>query len=161
MTPAQLTTLKAAILAETAPAFVALRNGNETGQMADWFNVASTFVAWRTNVTRDEMTAEGFDWTQVDNLTTGQARIWDLLFDNQQRAMNAGDAGKRAGLAECWKGTAAKLAVGAFALSKCKRAINRGEKVFATGTGTDASPGVLTFEGQISNGDIADALAKG
>ena len=53
LTPAQLTTLKAAILAETDPTFVALRVAtNETG-MAAWYNADTVpvFVAWRTKNT--------------------------------------------------------------------------------------------------------------
>lgn len=158
MTPAQLQTLKAAILAETTPAFVSLRQANDEQGMADWYNVVGTFVAWLSSVTRDAVTVEGFDWTQVDNLTTGQARIWDLLFDTQSRAINAGEAGKRAAISECWKGTAAKVAVATFVLSRCKRFATRGERVFAAGTGSDASPGVLTFEGSLTAQDISDAL---
>lgn len=160
MTPAQLTTLKAAIAAD--PVLAAYPDTSDGAfDMALYLGTASspTFVVWRTNVTRDEVTSEGFDWTQVDNLTTGQARIWDLLFDNQSRAINAGDAGKRAGLAECWKGTAAKLAVGTFVLSRCKRPATRGERLFATGTGSDASPGSLVIEGAIGYQDIMAARA--
>jgi hypothetical protein len=120
--------------------------------------VDSTFVAWRSSVTRDAVTTEGFDWTQVDNLTTGQARIWDLLFDTQTGAINPGEPGKRAAISECWKGTAAKVAVATFVLSRCKRFARRGERVFATGTGTDATPGLLTFEGTISAQNVSDAL---
>ena len=158
LTPAQLPVLRAAILAETDPAFVAARQANDETTMAAFYYAASTFVVWLGSVTRDAVTVEGFDWTQVDNLTTGQARIWDLLFDNQSRTINAADAGKRAGIAEAWKGTAGKVAVATFVLSKCKRFALQGEKVFATGTGTDASPGVMTFQGSISTQDISDAL---
>lgn len=160
MTPAQLTTLKAAIDADQVLSAYP-NNSDGAFDMALYLDTASSpaFIVWRTNVSRDEVTAEGFDWTQVDNLTTGQARIWDLLFDNQSRAINAGDAGKRAGLAECWKGTAGKLAVGAFVLTKCKRTATKGERIFATGTGTELAPGTLVIEGAISYQDIAAARA--
>lgn len=160
MTPAQLLTLKAAIAAD--PVLNAYPNNSDGAfDMSIYLDGASSpaFIVWRTNVTRDGMTVEGFDWTQVDNLTTGQARIWDLLFDNSSRAINAGDLGKRAGLAECWKGTAAKVAVGTFVLSKCKRTATRGERIFATGTGSDATPGVLVIEGTIAYQHIVAARA--
>ena len=159
LTPAQLTTLKAAILAEIDPAFIALRQAGAEQAMADWYNANSTTVVWKTSVTRDDVTVEGFDWTQVDNLTTGQARIWDLLFDTQTKAINSSEPGKRAAIGECWKGTAAKLAVGTFVVSKFKRFATRGEKVFAAGVGTDVAPAVLVVEGKITAQNIADALA--
>lgn len=158
MTPAQPQTLKTAILAETDPAFVALRNAGATGAMADFYNVAGTFVVWRTSITRIEAQSVGFDWTQVDNLTVGQARIWfDGLFAGTP--LNASDEGQRAGVSEAWKGTAAKVAVATFVLSKCKRFAKRGERLFATGTGTDATPGLLTFEGNVTNDNVVRALA--
>lgn len=158
MTPEQLTILKTAILAETNPVFVALRQANNEQGMADWYNVTSTFVVWLQSVTRDAVSVEGFDWTQVDNLTNGQARIWDLLFDTLTKTINPSEPGKRAAISECWKGTAAKVAVGTFVLSKCKRFASRGEQVFATGVGISATPGLLTFEGSITAQNISDAL---
>ncbi len=157
MTNEQLTTLKAAILAETDAAFIALRNANNEQGMADWYNAASPVYVWRTAVQRKEAQGSGFDWTQVDNLTVGQARIWlDGLFEDG--SLNASDAGQRAGIAETWKGTAAKLAVQAYVLGVCKRFATRCEALFATGTGTQAVPSALDFEGAISAQDISDAL---
>jgi hypothetical protein len=154
--PQQLQTLKAAINAETDATFVAFRAANDENGMAGWLNQPSTFVVWRNSVTRAQAQASGFDWTQVDNLSTGQARIWfDGLFLGG--ALDATDAGQRAGIVEAWKGTAAKLAVQTFVLNQCKRFASRGERVFATGTGTDATPGLsptLTITPQI----ISDAL---
>ena len=158
LTPAQLPALKAAILAETDPAFVALRQANNEDGMAAWYNADGAFVVWRSAVTRDDSTVEGFDWTQLDNLTTGQARIWEFLFDTATRSVRASEAGKRAAISECWKGTASKVAVATFILGEWKRFANRVERVYATGTGNDASPGLLTFEGAISAQDISDAL---
>lgn len=157
MTPEQLATLKAAILAETNPAFVTMRTANDEQGMADWYNDSSAVYVWRTAVPRKEAQGSGFDWTQVDNLTVGQARIWfDALFDGGP--MNAADAGQRAGVAEAWKGTAAKLAVKAYVLGVCKRLATRCEALFATGTGSQAEPSALGFEGAVSAQDIANAL---
>ncbi len=39
-----------------------------------------------------------------------------------------------------------------------KRTATRGEKVFATGTGSDASPATLNYEGAISYNDVKDAM---
>ena len=158
LTTAQLTTLKAAILAETDADFVAMRSANDEYGMADFYNVATTFSVWRTSVSRDEILGDGFDFTQVDNLTVGQARIFDWLFDNSASAMNPSQASKRAAISEAWKGTAAKVAVATYILGLSKRFAGRVEKLFTTGTGTVQTPGLLAFEGVVSAQTIADAL---
>ena len=51
LTPAQLTTLKAAILAETDPEFVGYRTNGQTGLMAEWLSRDSSpaVMVWRTD----------------------------------------------------------------------------------------------------------------
>lgn len=158
MTPAQLTTLKAAILAETAPAFVALRTGNETGQMAEWFNVNSTFICWKPSVTIEQTGAvfNGGEWAGMTSANHTRLQTVAQYLSSYSPA----SAGIRAMFDNIWSGAGGALTRAAL-LALWKRPATRGEKVFATGTGTDASPGVLTFEGQISNSDIGDALARG
>ena len=55
--------------------------------------VVSTFVVWKTRVSQDEiMQSSTFDWTRVDNLTNGKARIWSYMFDNQAKSINPANA---------------------------------------------------------------------
>jgi hypothetical protein len=63
----------------------------------------------------------------------------------------------RAGIDAAWVGTAADLAVRAAIYVHCKRNATRAEKVLATGTGSDASPGTMTFEGSLSYQDAFNA----
>lgn len=151
---------KAAILAETDSEFVALRNVRSTGPMAVWLNQnpGTNFVVWKTSVSRDECLGDGFDFTQVDNLTVGQARIFEWLFDNSGQRMNPAEAGKRAAIGEVWKGTAGKVAVGTYLTTLFKRNASRVEKYLATGTGTDGSPATMTFEGKVSFSDVEQAI---
>ncbi|MBK6790830.1 MAG: hypothetical protein IPG77_25250 [Betaproteobacteria bacterium] len=159
MTPEQLTTLGAYIA--TVPAWAALPNNSDTAYAiaAELNQPASpAWTVWRTELTRKEAQGSGFDWTQVDNLTVGQARIWfDGLFEGG--VLNASEEGQRAGIVECWKGTAAKVAVQVFMLGKCKRSAKLGEKVLSTGTGSVAAPAVMTHEGDISYPDVQAARA--
>lgn len=69
LTPAQLTTLKAAILAETDPAFVALREAGAHGAMIDFYNAPAVpaETAWRSTVTAQELD-EGSNITAFDAL---------------------------------------------------------------------------------------------
>ena len=65
----------------------------------------------------------------------------------------------RSGIDATWVGTSADLAVRATVYTHCKRLATRVEKLFATGTGTDATPGLLVFEGTINYRDVADAMS--
>lgn len=132
------------------------KNSDTAFFIADELNKEDTsaFVVWRTSVPQDEITQNGFDWVQVDNLTTGKARIWDWLFNNSNKTINPSRVNVRAGIAECWKGTAALLAVQAVVLGHCKRNASVIEKLFAIGTGTTLSPATMSFEGPISYQDV-------
>jgi hypothetical protein len=154
---AQLTALKVAVLAD--PALVAV--GRNDTELARLLNLPTTFVVWRTSISRRDCQAQGFDWTQADNLTTGQARIWDWLFDGDSQTMNPSEPGKRAGISECWKGTAAKVANATFVLGRCKRFATRAEQILGSGTGTEGTPATLGFEGSVGIGDIGDMWNHG
>jgi len=158
LTNAQLTALRAAVFG--SPEAAALLSAGNAYGLRDWLNTGSTFVVWRTSVSQDEIMMNGFDWVQVDNLSVGKARIWEWLFANEARVINPSKVNVRAGIAECWKGTAAMLAVQAVVLGHCKRAALRAEQMLATGTGTDAAPGLLTFEGAISDTEAVKLVFK-
>ncbi len=160
LTNAQLTTLKACINA--VPEWAALPNNSDTAStIASGLNQTANpaWIVWRGDVSRDDVTGDGFDWTQVDNLTTGQARIWELIFQTQTGRINFGDAGKRAGISEAWKGTAAKVAVATFIFSQAKRSATSGEKCLSTGTGTTLSPAVMGYEGAFNYQQVEAARA--
>jgi len=112
-----LTTLQKQIIANfiaSNPEWAALPKNSDTAFfIADELNKvdSSNYVVWRTSVPQDEIMQNGFDWVQVDNLTAGKARIWDWLFENSAKTINPSKVNVRAGIAECWKGTAALLAV--------------------------------------------------
>ncbi len=152
MLTTQLQTLKTAILADQELAAI----GRNDTEMARVLNLPTTFVVWRTQVNQDEIMQNGFDWVRVDNLSIGKARIWEWLFQNDQRSINPSKANVRAGIDEAWKGTAADLAVRAAVYVHCKRPATRAEQILGSGTGTDATPGLLTFEGSVSINDIGE-----
>jgi hypothetical protein len=116
-----------------------------------------TFTVWRTFVPLSDITSNGFTWTLVDALSVGTARIWEWMFDNPDRAINPSKANVRQGIIDVWSGTAPKNAVQAAVFGHCKRAATRVEKILATGTGSDASPAVMGFEGAISYQDVEQA----
>jgi len=156
MTPAQLQALKTWIQTSVDPTIIAA--GSDDVELARLLNQPSQTIIWRSRVGQDEIMQNGFDWVRVDNLSVGKARIWDWLFANPSRSINPTKPNVRAGIAECWKGTAADLAVQAAVFVHCKRTATRVESVFATGLGTEVSPSVTSFEGVIIAQDISDAL---
>ena len=154
LTPEQQATLKTAILADQT--LNQIYSDGDLGALAAALNAdkSPAVVVWRSSVSKDEIMQNGFDWVEVDNLTVGKARIWEWLFDNATTTINPSKANVRAGIAECWKGTAAKLAVQAAVLANCKRNASVLESLFVTGTGTTASPALLGVEGDVSWYDL-------
>jgi hypothetical protein len=158
LTPAQLTTLKAAINANpTWAAFPMTSDG--AYDLAALLNATANpaYVVWKTSVTQDEIMQNGFDWVRVDNLSVGKARIWEWLFDNQTASINPSKLNVRSGIDECWKGTAADLAVRAAVYVHCKRNATEFEKILATGAGTDAAPSTMAAPGPVSYQDVEAA----
>jgi hypothetical protein len=125
--------------------------------IADAYNTpTSAFVVWKTSLNADEVMRNGIDWTRVDNLSVGKARIWEWM--SRLGSFDCSKTNIRSGIDAAWVGTAADLAVRAYVYTQCKRLATRVEKLFATGTGTDATPALLVFEGAINYRDVADAM---
>lgn len=158
LSPAQLVVLNTFI--QATPEMAAQPN-NSDGAFAiaqALSQVASPpYTVWKSTVSQDEITQNGFVWTEVDNLTVGKARIWEWLFRNAASTFNPSKANVRAGIVECWSGTAGKLAVQAAVFVHCKRLATISEKLFATGLGTDVSPSTMAVEGAISLQDVQAA----
>ena len=156
LTPAQLATLKAAILANQALSSQPMTSGGAL-VIAEALNATAvpSYIVWRTKVTDQEIMLNGFDWTRVDNLSVGKARVWDWMF--RFGSINPSKSNIRAGIDQTWVGTAADLAVRAAVYVHCKRAASIAEQLFATGTGSDASPAVMGFEGKLTADDVAQA----
>jgi len=157
MNSAQLAALKAYIA--SVPAWAALPNDSTNAAfIADQLNQPTAdFVVWRTTVSQDEIMQNGMDWTRVDNLSVGKARILEWMFNNAERVFNPSKANVRAGIDATWVGTAADLNVRASVYGHCKRLATLGEKVLASGTGTDAIPATMGYEGAIGYADVQAA----
>lgn len=158
LTLAQQQALKADILADAVLAAIP-NTPDGAFAVADAYNLVASpaFIVWKTNVTAAEIMQNGFDWTRVDNLAVGKARVWEWMF--QFGYINAAKPNVRAGIDQVWVGTAADLAVRAAVYVHCKRSATRAEKLFATGTGTDATPATMSFEGRLTYQDVLDARA--
>jgi hypothetical protein len=146
LTDAQKVTIKADILAN-ADTLAAYNIGN-LDAMEKLYNaaVSPAFVVWRSALTPEmarEAIAGGDALAQLDNLTAGKrdSLLW-VFAGTTQPAI----AGQRAAIENlCGTQNSLKAAI----LAAQKRTASRIEKLFATGTGSDASPAVMAVEGPI------------
>lgn len=118
-------------------------------------NASPDFIVWRTHVPVEEVMGNGFVWTSVDSLTAGKARIWEWM--TKQGYINPSKLNVRQGIADAF-GPNSAMTNGI--MPHCKRKATRAEKLFATGTGTDASPATMTFEGMLGWQDIDAARSN-
>lgn len=152
LTPAQ----KAIVLADIQndPTFNQLYIDSVFTEIADYYNTVAdpAYIVWKTSVTRKEILQNGFDWTRLDNLSVGKARVWTEIFVDG--TINPSKPNVRTGIDSVWVGTAQDLAVRAAVYGHCKRSATRIEKLLATGSGTDASPSTMAHESPIFYFDI-------
>lgn len=185
LTTAQLTTLKAAIAAETDAGFVALRASGATGAMADWYNVEATpaHSVWGTSVAVNAINdAIDFAAYTPNGTIDGTAAVTNRQLAAQTKLMslqhpmmgretlNCSKARVRGGLLDAVMNlpTGNNGAIqsaggvdGSRVMTALTRPATRGEKLFtlaAVTTGT-VSAFRLTFEGNFTNEDIVLALA--
>lgn len=156
LTAEQKTTLKNYIEADQVLSAYPM-NGDGDFEIARLINLAATpaFVVWKTSVPVDEIMRNGLDWTRVDNLSIGKSRIWDWM--TRLGDLNPSKLNIRAGIEATWVGSAADLAVRAVVYTHCKRNATVFEKLFATGTGSDAVPATMVLESPVSYQDVCEA----
>lgn len=179
MSPEQLILLKAAIAAETDQAFVDLRNAVATGAMTEWFNAPSSpaFYVWKTSASVDDI-YDAIDWAKLTpndaadgtEMYTNRALLCQakqinlqIMLQGRER-INATKTKVRNGLTDALQsvpsgaGGAAQDAGWLAAKNTMYRIATRGEKLYATGTGTQGVPGLAVHEGAISHADFILAL---
>ena len=146
LTEAQRTTLVADILEnqDTAAKYAI----GDLSSLAELYNAAAepAFTVWRSVLTREAARTAitgGDGLAQLDNLTAGKRDSLFWTFDGDTYPANADQRAAIVNL--CGTQNTLKAAI----LAAQKRTASRIEKVFATGTGSDASPATLVVEGPI------------
>ena len=175
MTPAQLATLKAALIAD--PTANAFRQAGDTAGLGFWINAATSTVVWRSSTPIDEV-YNSIVWA---SLTPLDAPDSTALFTNRalscqakqinlqmllqgQQSVASGKALIRGGLQDALQNLpsgagGANLGAGwATVKTAMQRFANRAEALFAVGTGTAATPSDLVFEGTASISDLAQLV---
>lgn len=180
LTQAQLAALKTHIFAQTDLTFVAWRNEGAVGRIVEWYNAPSTFTVWRS-VTPLAEVADAITWSAFtpadapDGTLAWQCRalacqgfqfnVQNMLLVAQQ---GGGVASGKVKVRQGWQDSTQAIPSAAGGANQSagwaqirlamQRLALRGEALFATGTGTVASPGNLVYEGQISDADIEGAM---
>jgi hypothetical protein len=154
LTSSQQGTLKAAILADSQlNAFPNTTDGNFDLAVFLGGLASPAFRVWRTNVpTKDVKNA--IVWTEYIARSQGERDAFVLMISNG--IINGADVNIRQGIQDIFSGpSGATTRTNLTAISK--RDATRIEKILATGTGSDASPATMTYEGSISGTDVAAA----
>ena len=157
LTTQQLATLKAAILADsTLNAYPNTSDGN-FDMCAQKLNVVASpaFVVWKSNVSiRD--TGRAYNGAEWAGMTSGNhTRLTDVALWVSD-GYDASKADIRDMFNDIWSG-AGGATTRSNLLALWKRSALLGEKIFATGTGSDASPATLGYEGSLSYADVTAA----
>lgn len=162
LTTAQLQTLKTSITTNTNPEFVAYRNAQNNGQMANWYNVDSTFIVFKPTEPTFNI-GDVISYVAVANLTTANLDRLNTFYNLNPDNFEPDRADQRTYLADTFSGAlggagqATRDALDAL----YRRPAQRGEQLYCTGTGTTVTPGALnvTANGDITTDNITDALA--
>lgn len=154
LTTAQLQTLKADIQGNANVA-TALAAG-DMGAIANYYNQAASpqYVVWRTTMPVSEI-REVIDWGETVALGTNALLAFQILTNADD--INPSDQDIRDAFADIFSGPGGVNSRTALTTA-AKRNATYAEKLFATGTGSDASPGTLTAEGTLTYQDVSLAL---
>jgi len=170
LTPEQLQTFRAALFAETDPVVVAALAEGSVGLVADWYNAPAQpdFIVTRSSVSRHEILTETsqegtvFNWAGGGYITRAQGErdAFREMF-NSTGTIDPRKLNIQAAIQDIFSGTGNAALNRAHIIAMSKRKALRIERLFATGTGTLASPGALVFEGKLHYSDVNAALAAG
>jgi len=178
LTDTQRTTLAAAIRADASPEVVAALAGRNDTELVRLYNLPSTFVIWKKNTSKQDI----FGAIAWKNLTPADAPDGTAAYTNRALAcqsrqfniqtmlispgesLDMTKANIRTGVKDAVEGVpsgagGALLDAGWTAIKAAStRLATVAETLFATGTGTNGSPGALTVEGSIDTEDVGRAL---
>ena len=162
LTPAQLTTLKANILANTDPAVIQAITDGANNVIADWYNQLASPAYWlyRNMVTPSEI-KQAIDINDMVNITdTDRSRVVDIIAIRSEIGFNGESASDRAAFDDVFSAAAGDNSQQAIA-ALWKRQGTYAEKVFSLGTdngNNSANPDTTSFQGTLSFQDVVAAL---
>lgn len=162
LTPAQLATIKAAIVADgTLNAIPNNSDGNTEVAEALNLDASPAFWVWKSRVTESEYTAQAsvdattWSWPAYIARSQGERDGWQRMFSDG--AVDPSQVNVRQGIADIFSGTGIAVTQRTHLLTVSRRNASRVEKLLATGTGSTAAPATMGFEGPITYFQVADA----
>lgn len=164
MTPAQQTALVNFIAADpTLSTFPHTSDGADAIAKAMNLTASPDFWVWKTSVTKaatvQTASTDGTTFTWAGNgfitRSAGEQAAWRELFEGG--ACNPSLANVRQAFTDIFSGTGNAAANRTHLLAIARRKATVFEKLFATGTGSTASPAVLVIEGSVGYQEIVDA----
>ena len=157
LTSAQQQTLKTFILGDaTLNAFPNTADG--AFAIAALINqpASPTFFVWRSNVPTADC-KKAMVWTEFVGRSAGERDAWQFMLSNG--ILNAADANVRQGILDIFSGPSG-AGTRAALIAIASRAASVAEKLFATGTGSQAVPATMTVEGSLTFQDVWDARSS-
>jgi hypothetical protein len=160
LNPAQLSTLKSAILADPTQAANAA-NANWQA-IADWLNEPDPTGAkcWKTSISQ-EAVWDVMDWTVFINRSQGERDCFRMLFTGRG-VINPSRLNVRRAIADIFSGVGAAVVALRDALTTAfQRPITRGEKLFAAPSPDLPAILTLSVEGPFTVWDVMAAMDPG
>lgn len=160
LTTAQKATLKAAILADsTLNAYTNNSDGN-FDMCVQKLNVDAvpSFTVWRNMVSLSEV-GRKFDSAELGNRSTADNTRLQTIAQYNPSGINPSVASNRAFFDDIFSGVGGANTRVSL-LATWKRLAKLGEKILATGTGSDAVPATLGFEGNLTPDDVQQARSS-
>lgn len=167
LTPPQYATLANDITSVHAAEFAAALAATDDEAIAAAYRLAASpdFWVWRTTVSKNEVVGavsqDGttFAWAGNGFITraAGELTAWQELFGSDG-AVNPSLPQVRQAFTDIFSGTGNAASNRTHLATVARRKALRIERLFATGTGSTGSPGVLVYEGSLSYLEVAHAL---
>jgi hypothetical protein len=132
-------------------------DAGDAGVIADWYNLtgaAGTHTAYKSNVSITQV-GDKINGTELAGLSSLNSTRLQTVVVLSAGGVNPSLADRRQFFDDIFSGAGGQI-TRASLLALWKRLVRNVEKVFATGTGSDASPATLTFEGSVNGNDIQD-----
>jgi len=157
LTPAQAATLKAAINADPTLAAMTSGPGTDFNAIAVAMNAASNpaFIVRKSSVQTDQV-GKVVSYAAIGAMTSANTARISLFYDMNPTAFFP-SADIEAFFADTFSGALAGAgqATRDALVALWRRTATRCERLFATGTGDNANPGTLVWEGSVSLNDVA------
>lgn len=117
-----------------------------------------SFTVWRPSLEPSQY-REAITWTELTGRSAGERDMFAFLTGGGSLAINCTSLQVRQAIQDAFSGAGGAVTRPAL-IAACKRTTTRAEALLATGTGSNATPGLLTFEGAFDMGALLEVLGE-